>query len=114
MKNLIILLVVPFLSVSECGKKKNTIPSCLEKMITERTKEIPPNPPEQIDEYLYNGKTVYLVTAPCCDQFNVVYDENCKEICAPSGGITGKGDGKCEDFSKTAQYVKLIWKKKKE
>lgn len=113
MKYLFILLVFPFLSASDCSKKKDAMPTCLAEMITERTKEIPPSPPEQIDEYLYNDKTVYLVTAPCCDQFDVVYDENCKEICAPSGGITGKGDGKCEDFFKTAKQIKVLWKKEK-
>ena len=65
----------------------------------------------QIDEYRYNGNKVYLVTAPCCDQFNTVYDEQCNAICAPSGGITGNGDGKCPDFSVTATHVKLVWKK---
>ena len=94
MKYLLILLVFPFLSASECGKKK----------------EIPPNPPLQVDEYLYNGKKVFLFTAPCCDFFNMVYDDSCKAVCAPSGGITGKGDGKCEDFATTAKFVKSIWK----
>lgn len=119
MKYLLLLLLFPFLSASECGKKKekpiaetiaDSIPVCVRAMIDERQKEIPPNPPVQIDEYVYNGKTVYLFTAPCCDQFNVLYNDSCKMICSPSGGITGKGDGKCDDFSKTARHVKLIWK----
>lgn len=79
-------------------------------MIDDGLKEIPPSSPVQIDEYIYNGKAVYLFTAPCCDQFNVLYNDSCKKICSPSGGITGKGDGKCDDFSKTARHVKLIWK----
>jgi len=32
-------------------------------------------------------------------------------LCAPSGGITGKGDGKCPDFNEKAGEGKLIWKK---
>lgn len=79
-------------------------------MIDVQQKEIPPNAPVQIEEYVYKGKTVYLFTAQCCDQYNVLYDDSCKMICAPSGGFIGKGDGKCEDFSKMARLVKLIWK----
>lgn len=119
MKYLLVLLVFPFLSASECGKKTNktateittdSIPVCVQKIIDERNKEIPPNPPVQIDEYLYNGKTVFLFTAQCCDFYNTLYDDSCKMICSPTGGITGKGDGKCADFLKMAKHVKLIWK----
>ncbi len=126
MKYLLILLVFPFLSASECGKKKekgnvtegdrnatsgnDSIPVCVRRLIDSANKEIPPNPPLQVDEYLYNGKKVFLFTAPCCDFFNMVYDDSCKAVCAPSGGITGKGDCKCEDFATTAKFVKLIWK----
>ncbi len=121
MKYLLILFVVPFLSASECGKKKknktavnietvkDSIPVCVRKMIDEANKEIPPNAPVQVDEYSYNGKTVFLLTAQCCDQFNTLYDDSCKMICSPSGGITGRGDRKCEDFSKTAKHIKMIW-----
>lgn len=119
MKYLLILLIFPFLSASECGKKKansggdvsrDSIPVCVRKILDEQNKEIPPNQPVQIDEYNYNGKTVYLFTAQCCDQYNVLYDDSCKMMCAPSGGIIGKGDGKCEGFTKEAKLIKTIWK----
>ena len=126
MKFLLLLLIFPFLSASECSKKKkkpvvvttpdlvviarDSIPVCVRKMIDVQQKEIPPNAPVQIEEYVYKGKTVYLFTAQCCDQYNVLYDDSCKMICAPSGGFIGKGDGKCEDFLKMARLVKLIWK----
>jgi hypothetical protein len=122
MKYLLIVLVFPFLSASECGKKKkkkatdnaqivvkDSIPVCVRQMIDKASKLDPPEPPVQVDEYEYNGKTVYLFTAQCCDQFNTLYDDSCKMICSPSGGITGRGDGKCDDFSKTAKHVKMIW-----
>ncbi|MCO5975542.1 DUF6970 domain-containing protein [Ideonella oryzae] len=41
------------------------------------------------------GATAYLFVAPCCDQFNVLYDATGRRLCAPSGGITGRGDGRC-------------------
>lgn len=131
MKYLLILLAFPLFSATECGKKKNkekitdeqvsgneinndSIPVCVRKFIDSASKETPPTPPVQVDEYLYNGKKVFLFTAPCCDFFNTVYDENCKMICSPTGGITGKGDGKCEDFSAKAKHIKLIWKNKEQ
>ena len=122
MKYLLILLVFPLLSVSKCSEKKkkktaekivvvkDSIPVCLRKLINDANNEIPPNAPVQIDEYNYNGKTVFLLTAPCCDQFNTLYDDSCKMICSPSGGITGRGDRTCDNFSKNASFVKLVWK----
>ncbi len=110
MKNLIALLLIPFLSASECGNhKKDPVPACVQALIDKGTKE-PMDAPVQIDEYSYNGKKVYLFIAQCCDQYNMLYDDSCKAICAPSGGFTGRGDGKCKDFDSTAKHVKLIWK----
>lgn len=90
----------------------NDLPACFKKLIDEKSKETPPDGPTQIDEYLYNGKKVYLFSAMCCDKYNVLYDENCKELCAPSGGFTGRGDGKCPDFNKNAEHVKVVWRMK--
>jgi len=127
MKYLFILLVFPCIAATECGKKKkkkneadttttttpakDSIPACVRAMIDKAGKQIPPELPEKVDEYIYNGKTAYLVTAQCCDQFNTLYDDSCKAICSPTGGITGRGDRKCEDFSKNATLVKTIWRK---
>jgi hypothetical protein len=120
MKYILIILAFPFMSASDCGKKKTTdeevaasdsLPSCIRKIIDDASKDIPPNIPLQVDEYIYKDKKGYLVTAPCCDHYNVFYDEDCKMICAPSGGFTGKGDEKCPDFNTTAKHTKLIWKK---
>ena len=42
-----------------------------------------------------DNRPVYLFTAPCCDQFNPLYDAEGRFICAPTGGFAGSGDGKC-------------------
>ena len=94
--------------INENREPADSLPLCIRKLLDEKNKETPPNPPVKMEEYFYNDKPVYLITAQCCDFFNAVYDQNCTIICAPSGGITGKGDGKCEDFLKTARYVKEI------
>lgn len=41
------------------------------------------------------GQLVYLHMALCCDQFNKAYDADGRYLCAPSGGFTGQGDGRC-------------------
>ena len=114
--------ILSFLIITACGNHKSktaesgtgeindSIPSCIRIKIEAIKKEPRWNPPAQVDEYTYNGKTVFLFSADCCDQYNMLYDNNCNTICAPSGGITGKGDGKCSDFFKTAKFIKLIWK----
>jgi hypothetical protein len=44
----------------------------------------------------YLGKDAFLVTSPCCDLFNYLYDQTAKVLCAPTGGIAGQGDGRCK------------------
>jgi len=129
MKYILLLLAVTILTSEKCKKKNkgshqgkeivevitnskdsNTVPVCVQHKIDSIKKEPRWNPPAQVDEYVYNDKHVFLFSADCCDFFNMLYDSSCKNICAPSGGITGRGDGKCAAFSKTARYVKLVWK----
>ena len=83
---------------------------CIETKIEEFKAEPVANPPIEIHQYSYNGKLVYLASAPCCDMYATLYDENCNIICYPSGGITGEGDGRCKDFFETRSDEKLIWK----
>jgi len=104
------MLSFPLLLSVHCNKQKSETPSCIQQKI-DLIKALPNwNPPAEVNEYIYQDKHVYLFSADCCDQFNELYDNNCKYICAPSGGITGKGDMKCTNFSAAAQFVRLVWK----
>ena len=67
------------------------------------------NPLTRILRYQYGGRTVYYISAPCCDQYSNVFDTRGRLVCQPDGGITGKGDGKCPDFDKTKANEKLVW-----
>ena len=42
-----------------------------------------------------DGQLVYLHMALCCDQYNKAYNADGRYLCAPSGGFTGLGDGRC-------------------
>jgi len=110
MRYLFALLSFPLLLALQCNKTKNGIPSCIQQKIDKIKSEPRWNPPAEVNEYIYQGKHVYLFSADCCDQFDQVFDSECNYICAPSGGITGAGDRKCADFSTAAQFVKLVWK----
>lgn len=103
------LLVIVVFSFGTC-KKEALLSDCIQQKIAAIKAQPKWNPPAQVDEYLYNGKRVYLFSSDCCDQYNQLYDASCNYICAPSGGITGKGDGKCSDFKTAAQFIRTVWK----
>lgn len=63
----------------------------------------------KIDAYEYNGATVYLYYAGCCDRYNEVKDGNCNYLFAPSGGATGGGDNQHLNFFKDAKFIKTVW-----
>src|SRR6476620_10891326 len=66
------------------------VPACIKEKIREFQAAEKQNPPRQIYSYRYNGKTVYYITAPCCDFFSDLYDSSCVLIGHPDGGFTGK------------------------
>lgn len=68
------------------------------------------NPPQSIWKYTYRGATVYYVPPQCCDQYSTLYDANGKVICAPDGGFTGGGDGRCPDFFQERNDGTLLWR----
>jgi hypothetical protein len=108
---LAVILLLSFYAPQQCTKNQApTIPDCIAQKIDSLKTKPKANPPAEVHQYVYNGKTVYLLISGCCDQYNTVYDEHCNYICAPSGGITGKGDLQCTDFTTKAQHIKLVWK----
>jgi hypothetical protein len=112
MKSYIFTAII-LLSVArqKCSKETaGTIPACFQAKIDEIKKQPRWNPPASVEEYNYNGKRVFLFSSPCCDQYNQAFDDRCNYVCAPSGGYTGKGDRKCEDFKEKATLVRVVWK----
>jgi len=69
----------------------------------------PERRPAGIQRVLYHGKPAYLVASPCCDHFNYIYDAQGLRLCAPSGGIAGKGDGKCTGAITTESAARASW-----
>ena len=112
MKSILFTLII-FLTIASQKCRKDApgnIPECIQEKINQIKKEPKWNPPAVVREYEYQGKRVFYFSSQCCDQYNVVYDEHCNYICAPTGGYTGKGDRKCEDFMATAKEIGVFWK----
>ena len=109
-QSIICLLLV--ISTYACSSTTNhhANSKCIQTKIAAFQEEPLANPPIEIYQYSYYEEVVYFVSAPCCDMYNTLYDENCNIICYPSGGITGEGDGRCKDFFETRSNEKLIWK----
>lgn len=89
------------------------MPNCVERKIKKIKKEKVQNPPAKVWEWKVNGETYYYITSDCCDQFNYLYDDKCNEICAPDGGFSGSGDGKCPQFNGPIEKT-LVWEDDRE
>ena len=94
---------------SEVKTPATEMPAWLRAKTTEFEKAKPANPPVKIYSYRYHNQLVYLITGRCCDIPSEVYTTDGKQLCQPDGGITGRGDGRCADFSETKTEEKLIW-----
>jgi hypothetical protein len=96
---------------SRVSKSNDTlIPACINRLIDQFKSEEKQNPPRSIYRYKYEGKTVYYVTAPCCDFFSDLYDSACNLMGHPDGGFTGNGDGSLPGFQEKKSEEKLVWK----
>ena len=84
-------------------------PQWVDQLIAQFKAEPVGNPPQSTWRYEYHGQVVYFVPAQCCDMYSTLYDEGGNVICAPDGGIDGKGDGRCEDFFSQRSGEGLIW-----
>jgi hypothetical protein len=65
--------------------------------------------PDRIWQFEYRGQTVYYFSAPCCDQFDELYDASGTYLCAPSGGYTGLGDLRCPDAVSDSLKMNPVW-----
>ena len=101
------ILVIVLSGCAPSARTEN--PAWVDELIRKFQSEPAGNPPQSIWRYDYNGQTVYYVPPQCCDQFSALYDASGKEICAPDGGLTGRGDGRCPDFFAKRSGEKLVW-----
>ena len=87
----------------------NTTVPWLQVKIWEFQSQPVANPPRVVSKAVYEGKTVYHISAACCDMPSQLFDEEGKLICYPSGGIAGGGDGKCKQFVIDKPAMSTVW-----
>ena len=84
-------------------------PAWVDQLIQQFKSEPVGNPPQSITRYEYNDQVVYYVPAQCCDMYSTLYDAAGSVMCAPDGGIDGRGDLRCPDFQRLKTNEMLIW-----
>jgi uncharacterized protein DUF6970 len=84
-------------------------PPFVDQLVAQFEENPKKNPPGSIWRYNYNGRVVFYVPPSCCDVPGELYDGYGNLICAPDGGITGDGNGKCPDFFKVRTEEKRVW-----
>jgi len=104
------ILAISILSLSSCSKVEvnEEVPNCIEKKIQNILNEPVQNPAAKVWKWEDDQDTYYYFTSDCCDQYNYLYDNKCKLVCAPDGGFTGNGDGNCPSFQGTVVQT-LVW-----
>jgi hypothetical protein len=111
MKIRILALSAIILLLSACAQATQSgNPAWVDALIKQFESQPVGNPPQSILRYDYNGQTVYYIPPQCCDQFSTLYDATGAVLCAPDGGLTGTGDGKCPDFIDKRSNEQLVWK----
>ncbi|HEX8425271.1 DUF6970 domain-containing protein [Hymenobacter sp.] len=85
-------------------------------LIQQLSQEPKRTPVAEITQYTYQGQTVYLVTggspvsANSTAPLNYLFDSCGTVLCAASGGLADKGDGRCPDFKANATDPVLVWR----
>jgi len=113
MKPLRLTLAMMLLLAAGCAAPTPTPsgnPAWVDQLIQQFEREPVGNPPQSITRFKYNGQVVYYVPAQCCDMYSTLYDAAGNVMCAPDGGIDGRGDLRCPDFSSQRTDETLIWK----
>jgi len=93
------------------GCTKCILPTCVQQKINQYKAE-PDGMKSQVDEYIFQGKTVYVLmdNPRIADGGIDVIDANCNQLCF-LGGIAGFTTCNGDNFFKKATFKKTIWKR---
>lgn len=93
----------------ETKKEQATLPDWLRARIVEYERLPARGAPSSIWRITHQGSPAFYLVSPCCDQFNPLLDARGGEICSPSGGFTGAGDGKCPKPMDAGTEAIRVW-----
>lgn len=86
-------------------------PLPLPPLLQKRTQAAQRLQPLQIWQLVYQGKTAFYMVEECCDRMNTLHDGAGYARCAPSGGMTGRGDGRCPAPLPPTDQMRLVWER---
>jgi len=69
-----------------------------------------PAAPRAVYEVRYGEGVAYYVMAGCCDQLDPLVDAKGVLVCYPTGGFTGRGDGKCPGALPPESGRREVWR----
>ena len=69
-----------------------------------------PAAPRAVFEVRYGDGVAYYVQAGCCDQLDPLIDARGVLLCYPTGGFTGRGDGKCQNALAAVADRREVWR----
>lgn len=85
-------------------------PAWLRQRVAEHQRLPVANPPREIWAGQHAGQPTYYEPPTCCDIPGTLYDAQGRRLCLPTGGITGRGDGRCPDADLDALQQRLVWR----
>jgi hypothetical protein len=109
-----VIVVLLFCAVSACSlnaanQAQPSTPAWLQTIISDNTQKPLKNAVHEIWKISHQGNPAYFMISPCCDQFNPLYEQTGRVLCHPSGGMTGRGDGRCPMPADAKSTPQLIW-----
>lgn len=110
----LLLLLVLAGSTGEVFAEISEEPKWVQDLIAKLQAEPVANPPAFLIRYSHAGTSYYYLPPRCCDIPGKLFNAEGKAICAPDGGLTGKGDGRCPDFVHGLKNGVKIWEDQRE
>jgi len=106
----VLALLAPTLMAVDCDPATST-PEVLEAFPCESAFDMEaPGHPIGVNLYSWNGSEHIVVDKGCCDMFVEVYETaTCDYVCAPEGGLTAYGDGRCPTFYDEATFLETVY-----
>lgn len=103
------ILLLTLVTAACASTRRDERPAAIADLISRLEAEPKKNPPATVWRYRYNGALVWYVPPSCCDVPSELYDSAGRVICAPDGGLTGSGDGRCADFFEARTEGVEVW-----
>ena len=86
------------------------LPQWLRIRLADYDAQTSPSAPRAVFQVAYGNGVSYYTLAGCCDQLDPLVDANGVLLCYPTGGYTGRGDGKCLGALPPAAQRREVWR----